>query len=774
MNFRFAVIAALLTLALPIRGAFAESPTSFQAVVRSEISLPSFMGNGDVWGDGNTIVVALRDGGLAMVDVTDPDNPAELGTWNPGDVFVQDVKMGRDIVIATNESWEGPAVHILDVSDPANITTISTINSPAMTVSVHNVWVDTRGYLYLASNAPDPNVLIYDLRDPANPTYLSRYQHPEAEWGSYNAVHDMVVLDNVLYAAYLSAGFVLVDVSDPANPVEMARHNYDDSFAHNIWPTEDRNYVLTTDEVQGGHVQIWDVQDLGNIFKVSEYQTQDFTIVHNANIKGDLAYISYYEDGVRILDVADPTNPVEVAFHDTYLDPAIGDFRGNWGVWPYQNGTGEPGEPELIYCSNLEGQTVIVELQGARRTQVTGRVEREDGSSVGGADITVVESGRSVEADADGNYSLWTGSGDVTLQFSSFGQITKETSVTLAPNGLLALDMTLADATSPDVIVVDDDGGASIESFVVDWLDDLGHEVQVWDATRKGSLAPSRVARFEGTAPIVWLTGADEDGTIEPGDKDSLSTLIDIGHGVVLSGQYVGDELGSDDTWLSERFGAQHIDDTVEMPYLEGEAGDPITDGMLIQLITIGGGQVQNSPGEVVATSEHATPILHYAGLEDTYAAIRNNNGAARTVFIEFGIEGINDTEGFTGPEDFLESVLAWVGMPVGIGGEDGPPGLPGPARLELAQNAPNPFNPRTVIRFTVPVEAADEKVTLAIFDGAGRRVRTLVNRSLVPGHHAVTWDGTTDAGGPAASGRYVYRLITANDSESRSMLLIK
>jgi hypothetical protein len=82
---------------------------------------------------------------------------------------------------------------------------------------------------------------------------------------------------------------------------------------------------------------------------------------------------------------------------------------------------------------------------------------------------------------------------------------------------------------------------------------------------------------------------------------------------------------------------------------------------------------------------------------------------------------------------------------------------LPGVA--VLSQNAPNPFNPRTTIRFTLP---ADGGARLAIYDLAGRLVRTLVAGSLAAGEHEAVWDGCDDAGRAQASGSYLARLEAA------------
>ncbi len=93
------------------------------------------------------------------------------------------------------------------------------------------------------------------------------------------------------------------------------------------------------------------------------------------------------------------------------------------------------------------------------------------------------------------------------------------------------------------------------------------------------------------------------------------------------------------------------------------------------------------------------------------------------------------------------------------------------PTRLALGGNYPNPFNPRTSIRFELP-EAA--RVELAVYDVKGRRVDTLISEQLEAGRHEAIWQGCDEAGRPAASGLYFARLISGEEVLTRKMLLLK
>jgi len=92
-------------------------------------------------------------------------------------------------------------------------------------------------------------------------------------------------------------------------------------------------------------------------------------------------------------------------------------------------------------------------------------------------------------------------------------------------------------------------------------------------------------------------------------------------------------------------------------------------------------------------------------------------------------------------------------------------------AAVALDQNYPNPFNPSTTIAFSLP---RAEQVRLNIFDIQGRLVRTLADGSFNEGQHTVTWHGMTDQGQRAASGTYVYRLVTESSVLNKTMVLVK
>jgi hypothetical protein len=93
------------------------------------------------------------------------------------------------------------------------------------------------------------------------------------------------------------------------------------------------------------------------------------------------------------------------------------------------------------------------------------------------------------------------------------------------------------------------------------------------------------------------------------------------------------------------------------------------------------------------------------------------------------------------------------------------------PRQFSLEQNFPNPFNPKTVISYTV---GKTTHVSLKIYDMLGREVKTLANGIKTPGEYEVVWDGRSDWGTEVSSGLYIYQMISDDYVETRKMLLLR
>jgi hypothetical protein len=90
---------------------------------------------------------------------------------------------------------------------------------------------------------------------------------------------------------------------------------------------------------------------------------------------------------------------------------------------------------------------------------------------------------------------------------------------------------------------------------------------------------------------------------------------------------------------------------------------------------------------------------------------------------------------------------------------------------IRLFPNRPNPFNPETSIRFSLP---ASQHVVIIVYDAEGRPVRTLADGVWPRGTHEIAWNGRDDRGTAVSSGVYFCRLEASKVVETRKLVLLK
>ena len=93
------------------------------------------------------------------------------------------------------------------------------------------------------------------------------------------------------------------------------------------------------------------------------------------------------------------------------------------------------------------------------------------------------------------------------------------------------------------------------------------------------------------------------------------------------------------------------------------------------------------------------------------------------------------------------------------------------PNNFILHQNYPNPFNPATTIEFSLPSKS---DISISIYNMLGQQIKTLIDKTVRAGKHAVQWDGTDRRGNDCSSGIYFYRIKTEDYSQTHRMVLLR
>ena len=88
-----------------------------------------------------------------------------------------------------------------------------------------------------------------------------------------------------------------------------------------------------------------------------------------------------------------------------------------------------------------------------------------------------------------------------------------------------------------------------------------------------------------------------------------------------------------------------------------------------------------------------------------------------------------------------------------------------------LKNNYPNPFNPSTRIKYSIPINTS---VSLKIYSLLGKEILTLVNEVKTRGEYSVQWDAKNSLGNKVPGGIYFYKLVTRDFTQTKKMILLK
>jgi hypothetical protein len=275
------------------------------------------------WGPGytfnvrvmGTLAYLIRQDGLHVIETADPAHPVELGHYQrsgagySNDVKLVDTGTKRYALIADYP------VDVVDVTDPAAPHLAGQITEQAHTVAVES----RGGHVYAYFGNYNANCPIYDVTDPAAPIKLGSF-HTTGQ-----LVHDLSVDQGIAYLNAWDAGFLVVDFTDPTNPALVGSWPHTPTrTSHSNWTTTaaGRHIALHGEEAYGAHLDIVDLDPQSPTFMQSfaQWKTRDYVSIHNIMIFGTKAYFTYYQDGVRVLDVADPAHPAQLGYYNTW-DP---------------------------------------------------------------------------------------------------------------------------------------------------------------------------------------------------------------------------------------------------------------------------------------------------------------------------------------------------------------------------------------------------------------------------------------------------------------------
>ncbi len=291
--------------------------------------------------------------GTSILDISDPTSPRVIRQWAaPATSHTHKVQVSDGLLMFNHELFrsEGPApvgMAIYDIDDQQNPQRIGFFDTGGR--GVHRI-VYEGGPLAYISATPDGYTgriwLIVDVSDPASPSEVGRWwwpgmwtsggEIPETPDGEDWLVHHAMVHDDRAYLGFWDGGMVVIDLSDPTTPKTISRLGWEEGgHTHTCLPLPDRDLVVVTDEAitdgcDGDRhmIRVVDISDetapfVRSICPVPEGDFCDRGLrfgshcLHenrpNSYRSQELVFATYFNAGLRVYDLADSDDPVEVA-----------------------------------------------------------------------------------------------------------------------------------------------------------------------------------------------------------------------------------------------------------------------------------------------------------------------------------------------------------------------------------------------------------------------------------------------------------------------------
>lgn len=295
----------------------------------------------DVVADGNYAYVGSWHNtvGVWIFDVSNPDAATYVSQFAPsGSKNTQGVEVLNGIGYFGNDAGQG--IYIVDLSNPLTpklITRITTTQGGYK--NVHDLTLDGNGHLFVPNYRVNDNVQVWNISDPAHPFLQMTLSGTDTL-----SVHDVTVKNNRLFMDGWGGEVDIWDITnlDSQAPVRLGSF-FSGLHTQDVSVTDDGNFLACPRELaSNGDVGIWNISDPANPFRVADITEPGWGIAatspSTSKIMGNYLYVAWYQAGLLVFDITDPTNPIMVGSYDTWPGFSYGGTGGgdgDWGVWPF-------------------------------------------------------------------------------------------------------------------------------------------------------------------------------------------------------------------------------------------------------------------------------------------------------------------------------------------------------------------------------------------------------------------------------------------------------
>ncbi len=275
---------------------------------------------------------------------------------------------------------------------------------------------------------------------------------------------------------------------------------------------------------------------------------------------------------------------------------------------------------------------------------------------------------------------------------------------------------------------------------------------------------------------VIWSTGNETDSTFTTREQGVIREYLDKGGRMLICGQHIGFDLVENGTvedslFYSNILNAEYAGRETDFRYLYGIGNTLFENSVLLSLLQDKSNYNFSDYPEIIVPMHTEDRLFKYNNTANTSGIYFHNEiNDSKLIYLSFGLEGISTLYDPNAMQKFVNGTLMWFmdsSKPVTFLTEEKENLLD----YKLGDNYPNPFNPETIISFTL---SRTEQVTLEIFDITGRKVTTLYNKVAAPGEYSVNWTGKDMNGTQMPSGTYFYRLESKSFSETKKLLLLR